>query len=299
MNTRERHFSPDEELRDLIAATWNGQIGPRQRDRLEQILGGDKLAQEYYLTCMALHGKLLWQHRGAAERGVENLEIWKFGDLAKAEPPSAIPSLSSFPSPLSSSFVGGPVFSYMAATVVLCLMLLGAWTYKISHVRDQHYVADSRRQTASGPSEQPELVFVGRVTGMKDCRWSDPNTHTYIGASAPLGREYVLASGLMEITYQSGAKVILEGPCSYKIESSAGGFLTKGKLTANLRTQGSKPKARSSEPSPLSSLPSPLFSVRTPTAVVTDLGTEFGVEVDANGETTSHVFQGSVQVQIL
>ena len=32
-------------------------------------------------------------------------------------------------------------------------------------------------------------------------------------------------------------------------------------------------------PSPLSTLHSPLFTIRTPTATVTDLGTEFGVEV--------------------
>ena len=51
--------------------------------------------------------------------------------------------------------------------------------------------------------------------------------------------------------------------------------------------------------SPLSTLPSPLFTVRTPTAVVTDLGTEFGVEVAVNGDTASHVFQGSVVVQSL
>jgi len=30
--------------------------------------------------------------------------------------------------------------------------------------------------------------------------------------------------------------------------------------------------------------------------VVTDLGTEFGVDVDASGDTTSHVFQGAVEV---
>jgi hypothetical protein len=40
-----------------------------------------------------------------------------------------------------------------------------------------------------------------------------------------------------------------------------------------------------------------LFAVRTPTAVVTDLGTEFGVEVSDTGETQSHVFLGSVQLQ--
>ena len=50
---------------------------------------------------------------------------------------------------------------------------------------------------------------------------------------------------------------------------------------------------------PLSTSHYPLFSVRTPTAVVTDLGTEFGVEVGKNGDTTSHVFQGLVRVQVV
>jgi hypothetical protein len=41
------------------------------------------------------------------------------------------------------------------------------------------------------------------------------------------------------------------------------------------------------------------FAVRTPTATVTDLGTEFGVEVSKQGDTTSHVFRGSVKLQLL
>jgi hypothetical protein len=38
--------------------------------------------------------------------------------------------------------------------------------------------------------------------------------------------------------------------------------------------------------------------VRTPTAVVTDLGTEFGVEV-RDGSTDAHVFRGSIEVEAL
>ena len=43
--------------------------------------------------------------------------------------------------------------------------------------------------------------------------------------------------------------------------------------------------------------PSALFSVRTPTAVVTDLGTEFGVEVDASGLSRATVFQGKIEMR--
>ena len=41
------------------------------------------------------------------------------------------------------------------------------------------------------------------------------------------------------------------------------------------------------------------FSIRTPTARVTDLGTEFGVEVKKDGLTISQVFRGSVRVQVV
>ena len=141
----------------------------------------------------------------------------------------------------------------------------------------------------------------------------------------PLGRRYDLVSGFLEITYGTGAKVILQGPCRYEVESSRGGFLSLGKLTARVekkRWSGAKgertanpalsqqetepttslaprPSPLIPEPSPLSPLPSPLFSVRTPTAVVTDLGTEFGVEVDRSGATRSHVFQGKVELRLV
>jgi len=51
--------------------------------------------------------------------------------------------------------------------------------------------------------------------------------------------------------------------------------------------------------SPLATNASPLFTVRTPTALVTDLGTEFGVWVAKNGYTTSQVFAGSVRLAVM
>ena len=41
-----------------------------------------------------------------------------------------------------------------------------------------------------------------------------------------------------------------------------------------------------------------MFAIRTPTAIVTDLGTEFGVEVSHEGHTTSHVFRGSIEMRV-
>ena len=81
---------------------------------------------------------------------------------------------------------------------------------------------------------------------------------------------------------------------------------TDGKDRGERRGRGERDPAKQqlairnhASPSPLSSLPSPLFSVRTPTALVTDLGTEFGVEVDKDGMTRSHVFHGKVVLTAL
>ena len=125
-----------------------------------------------------------------------------------------------------------------------------------------------------------------------------------------LGQKYELASGLMEITYDTGAKVILQGPVTYEVESN-GGYLAVGKLTGKLEKkvasgQWSVASKEKSSPQPLalspvsnsqSLIPNP-FVIRTPTATVTDLGTEFGVEVSGEGVTKTQVFVGSVKVTV-
>ena len=134
----------------------------------------------------------------------------------------------------------------------------------------------------------------------------------------------------MEITYDTGAKVILQGPVTYEVESKDGGYLSVGKLTARVEKKGEGGRGKADEAnlpspgtdrrlvgrgaggeggaesaaqsaltlalsqrergpdkSPFPLPPSPLFTVRTPTATVTDLGTEFGVEVGKEGSTVS------------
>ena len=125
---------------------------------------------------------------------------------------------------------------------------------------------------------------------MVDCKWAGT---AFDSPSVPLGSKYELASGLMEITYDTGAKVILQGPVTYEVESRTVGILSVGKLTA--RVENAKQQAAISK-SPNLQI-SQLFVVRTPTAIVTDLGTEFGVEVRESGATSAHVFRGIVEVQ--
>jgi hypothetical protein len=87
-----------------------------------------------------------------------------------------------------------------------------------------------------------------------------------------------LKSGLAEITFRKGSRVVLEGPTRFLLLTENAGHLLSGKLVASV------PK------------PAIGFEVETPAGVIVDLGTEFGVKVrDKHVET--HVFVGEVLVQ--
>ncbi len=310
-----------EELTDLVWSLVNDRLDAGGAVRLQALLEADAANRRVYLELMDQFALLEWEKgegpeigdAGFGARG-SGLGIRELPISASHEPlsrpsispSSALPPLTTSHYPLAGNFVGGPVFSYMVATVILGVMLLGAWAYTIT--RERQAVDNTKPSATSGYG--PELVFVGRVTGMKDCRWADPSTQTYIGSSVPLDRKYALSAGLMEITYDTGAKVILEGPCTYQVESGAGGYLKLGKLTARIVSTGlaasaasgkrSEARGRNSRPKTQELRPQSeisKFSVRTPTAIVTDLGTEFGVEVNENGNTMSYVFRGAVKIR--
>ena len=63
---------------------------------------------------------------------------------------------------------------------------------------------------------------------MVDCQWeesgtvpskSEPFRKWGLLPSCCSATRFALASGLMEITYDTGAKVILQGPVTYEVES--------------------------------------------------------------------------------
>jgi hypothetical protein len=188
---------------------------------------------------------------------------------------------------------GWPV-AYLIATMAVGIGLWIGSLVPAFHPQQIAKRSSSTPRIESAPERRRELV--GRVTAMADCRWASDAVPLPVNDGVPVGREIKLESGLMEITYDSGAKVILQGPATYEVESADGGYLSVGKLTAKV-DKGSGMRDKSSDiPHPSALIPHPLFVVRTPTATITDLGTEFGVEVGKAGDCDVRVFDGEVQI---
>lgn len=118
---------------------------------------------------------------------------------------------------------------------------------------------------------------VARITRSHNCAWVWPafeeGEQVYELAAGEL---IELERGLAEVRFENGAVVLLSGPCEFRMESERGGRLSRGKLSARHTGGG--------------------LVIATPSATVTDLGTEFAVRVPRDGSTEVHVFSGAVEV---
>ena len=311
----------DAEILALADAHVHGTLSAETAARLEYLVVHDANARLLYVEYLqdSYHLHRLAVHALADEEEVVGGQWPEIQNLLPLAPSPQTPAcivldkFSPLPSPLSSfpSFVGSWMFANLFALLVMGLGLLGAWFYQIDIPRS---IAHNDRLSVSpgkSATDDATVPYVGRITGMVDCRgsgvrgkrsgesgrWSEtdkfqiPNPKSLVS----LGDSFALSSGLLEITYDTGAKVILQAPCAYKVESRDGGFLSVGKLTARLEKKVQEASSLKS-PHPLSPA---AFVVRTPMAVVTDLGTEFGVEVGPTGVVETCVFDGRVRVDAI
>ncbi len=343
-----------EELRELLIDLVDGQLGSDGVSRLDAILRASPDLQAFYDDFMTLHGMLLWRASPPLGAGPFFGEKTGFADKSSPDnmdlPPSDSPISPAASLPLgflgsawqgTTSYLSNHEFftGYMVATVFFAIAAIFGLNVYVSTPAPQQYVS----QMAEGPGTPPQLppptkeqekfVSIARITGMVDCRWVNADDAPFHDRVVQ-GTKFMLKSGLLEITYYTGAKVILQGPCTYEVESTAGGFLSLGKLTARVESRSRLPGGTSrsrlpggtsrsrlpdgtsrsrlpdgtlptdsdtSKSRPAGSRPAggTYFAVRTPTAVVTDLGTEFGVEVNGEGVTRSHVFRGKVELVAL
>jgi hypothetical protein len=312
----------NDEFFDLLYELAEDRLSPQKAARLETLLLADPARRQQYVDFMVVVS-ILHRTKGLGLEFGESLSCGTGGAVAagvdRQSSAIAVPHSvvrSSYSSLLTlNSTVGSFLFSYAAATVIVSVGILIAWTCHVSDPQAGRsaIVYPSPRPNAHRPHDLPqrEVISVAGVTEMIDCTWTD-RTQAPSVQRIVLGTKFALASGLMEITYDTGAKVVLQGPSTYTVESRTGGYLEQGKLTARVdkKADGRRGKGEDAkvaketnqkseirnQKSPFPPPPSPLFSIRTPTAVVNDLGTEFGVEVDENNESRVHVFVGAVDL---
>jgi ferric-dicitrate binding protein FerR (iron transport regulator) len=119
---------------------------------------------------------------------------------------------------------------------------------------------------------------VATLVEARDVAWAGPGQPPVAGAWIAPGA-IRCDSGTLRLAFDSGATVVVEGPADLRILSGMRLRAERGRITA--RVTGDLKG----------------FAIETPSTLVVDQGTEFGVEVDAAGRTGVVVFRGLVDLE--
>jgi ferric-dicitrate binding protein FerR (iron transport regulator) len=131
--------------------------------------------------------------------------------------------------------------------------------------------------TETTPEPVVNTNFVATLTRGTSVVWDGESNGVDIGSAVPR-RWLHLKSGAVQIEFNSGARMILEGPAALELISPEEARLNFGKLSARV-------------PAPAHG-----FKVYTPDGTVTDLGTEFGLVREKAQPLKLEVFEGKVEV---
>ena len=225
-------------LHALCNAVTDGTITETQKAQLSHWLVTSRKARQYYIRTMGLSASL---YSYASEMQTEA------PDAFAPRPPINIISV---------------LFRWLAPLAAAAAIALVSW------------IEWPKQNTISAVAPVDE--FVAQLTGSKECQWAS-GAALLPGARLHKGQPLELTHGFAEVTFDSGARVVLEGPALLEVNSAWDAILKHGTLKANV-----PPEAIG-------------FSVSDQTVNVVDLGTEFTMIADASGATDLLVLKGAVE----
>lgn len=225
------------DLNELCGAVTDGTLTPAQRDRLARFLRESETARQFYVCAMGQSASL---HLYAAEMHADAPEE---------------------PRPLRNVRMPQIVALVFAAAAVVAL----------------GFVIVQRGRAPAGAVRPSQSEFVARLTATKNAEWIQAHQLLQAGAHLTKGQRLELKSGFAEVTFDSGARVVLEGSTSLEINSAWDATLRHGTLKADVPREAIG------------------FRVSNPFVDVVDLGTEFTMIADRGGSAEVLVNKGEVE----
>lgn len=241
------------EFDDVVAAVCHGSATEAEMHALNELLRNDPSARDEYLTRVELHARL------ASEPDL-------FAQPAEAGAGAGLPNLS-----LSDRYRIPPSRSAAPRrkrtqgrtwALAACLAVLAAGVWSL------WFRGPATRNGATSTA-------VAMLTRAVDARWGPDTQSLRVGSALEPGR-LRLESGLAQVVFYSGARVVMEGPTELQLISPTEAVCPAGRLLAEV------PQAARG------------FRLKTAQLNVADLGTSFGIDA-TGGQTEVHVFRGKVE----
>ena len=245
---------PSTEFDDAAAAVCHGSLTEVQARALNQLLRNHPGARDEYLLRVELHARLasdpdLFPNTAEAIAGCCAPVTQRNGRQPRAAAVS--PATRTKPH----------LARVLAMAACVALQTGGAWTLWL------------REQANRAATISPAVAMLTRVV---DAHWGGDTAPPRVGSALEPG-SLRLESGLAQVVFYSGVRMVIEGPAELELFSATEAVCRTGKLLADV-----PPSARG-------------FRLETGQLTVVDRGTRFGITADVD-RTEVHVFEGQVEL---
>lgn len=277
------HPAIREDLSELLAHLCDDALSEDDGQRLNQLLIDFPAARKYYLRYIAVHSALKSAAGSPAgcsaidaQLAIERMTLDRFAGCTAFD-------LTTSAKTAESRTADGwrSALQWIASVSAIVLVATGAWwsfgTARFGNGERSGSAAPFSQQR--GPSNElaDNRLLVAEVTYVSSSAvWRNPNGSFAVASRVAADQTMNLERGQVELTYSSGARLLLTGPFDFSALPT-GGILRRGELVASVPESGHG------------------FTIETPHGKVIDLGTEFGVVVDDFGVSQVSVFEGKVE----
>lgn len=256
----------DQHLRELLCLLSSGEMTLPEARRLDELISADQSARQFYLDFMTVEAELHAKH--------------SFDSTGRSLPDASGPHLSKTGRRLGEVLdrFHFPSWLTIAATLLGVAVLSSAatigWVGGLAS-RDQP------RQPLAQVSPAPRDIqsSIGAISATRNCRWTTHNGGC--GDLVHKGQRLSLQQGVAEITFNTSAKVLLEGPAVLQIDQQGGVELLSGRLAVD-------------SPQDVESLPICAGRIR-----IADQGAAYGLIAESTGAGEVHVFRGVVLAALI
>ncbi|HRS72842.1 MAG TPA: FecR domain-containing protein, partial [Anaerohalosphaeraceae bacterium] len=253
----------------LILRVIEGQISDEDFFALEAILQKDRCRRREYVESVLLYA-MLHKSNSLFDKQFEgadlcSIKLWEIlAEDEKNAPAVAVPKMEPSRPLIQKVEYKRAQRKFSKSSLLTVLVSAAALLFFIFYA-----ALTAPRQ------QQPPL---GLITQVQEAAAAEHKKPLRTGA-AVYPETLTLQKGSMKVELDSGVELVIASPSQIVFETKNSVLLNIGSLVAAI-----PPQAVS-------------FTVRTPLCSVVDYGTEFGISVDAAGQTQVEVFKGKVDLR--
>lgn len=236
------------ELYELFDALFSNEITAEKHLQLQQQLETDPQTRQAYYDYLDI-----LQGLGELSQGDKKARSLTEVIVNTPDPASTLTEVTQKRTPQ-------PYVKYLTMVVASVVIVLGV----------ERWISVQITQEPATP--------VATMVRSRDCLWSGKQQPKFEGHNL-LTRDLFLEQGIAELRFDSGVRLVIEGPTKLRIHSSTSATVDLGRVVLHGHELAEE------------------FELITPRANLYDIGTEYGTSVDEAGDVEVHVFDGAVRIQ--